>query len=173
MRRIVLPNASGRTVIKAVRKSIFWKETDMASTLEDKDKIHDLLSSFCDNMDLQRFDEFAALFTEDGVFYADDVGQPKGRAAIRAFAEGILPVEGEGPKRKHIMTNVFVNVDGDTARSNSTFIMVRESASEIVIAAAGRYEDELARDNGVWRFKTRRLIIDFRMDLGLKAYQAG
>jgi ketosteroid isomerase-like protein len=102
------------------------------------------------------------------VFEADFVGAPRGRRAIREFIERIIPAPGEGPRRKHLMSNIEVALDGDRARVQSIFLLVTEAPHGIAIAAAGRYVDDVRREDGRWLFARRRLHIDFHAGLGLR-----
>lgn len=143
----------------------------MTGQIEARSAVQELFATYCERMDLHDFEGFSQLFAEDGTFDATYMGCPTGRPAIRDFIAGIVPTKGEGPQRKHIMTNIIVEADGDTAQARSTFILVREAQDQIIIAAAGRYEDELVRRDGRWLFKVRKLLIDFQVDLGLKGVE--
>ena len=46
--------------------------------------------------------------------WTTDYGAARGPAEIEAFIRGIVPVKGEGPQRKHYITNIIIRVDGDT-----------------------------------------------------------
>ena len=73
----------------------------MASTLEEKEAIRDLMSAYCFHVDNCEFDQFSALFTEDAQFEAGPLGKLSGRKAIREFIAAAVPNRGEGPARKH------------------------------------------------------------------------
>ncbi len=140
----------------------------MASILEDKDAIRDLMSAYCFHVDDGEFDKFAGLFTGDGIFEPGPQGKYEGRDAIRAFIASVVPVRGEGPARKHCTMNHMISVNGSEARANSYIIVVRESDDGIVTSLAGRYEDLLVKQDGEWRFKVRKIHFDITGDLGLK-----
>ena len=53
-------------------------------------------------------------FAPDGE-WTTDYGAARGPAEIEEFIRGIVPVKGEGPQRKHYITNIIIKVDGDTA----------------------------------------------------------
>ena len=59
----------------------------------------------------------------------------------------------------HLMTNMLIEVDGDraTARSRITYFE-RSPENRPVAMLAGRYEDELVREEGRWLFKHRQVI---------------
>jgi hypothetical protein len=71
-----------------------------------------------------------------------------------------------GPMR-HVTTNYEINVDGDTATVRAFFIEVVSNGANTppgsnppTIHAMGRYEDELARQNGQWLFSKRIVVTD-------------
>ncbi len=57
----------------------------MASELEDKDAIREVLGEYCFRLDGGQFDQMAALFTEDGT-WDTAFGSATGRPAIAAQA---------------------------------------------------------------------------------------
>ncbi len=140
----------------------------MASLLEEKDAIRDLMSAYCFHVDEGEFDKFAALFATDGTFEPGPQGKYQGRAAIREFIASVVPKPGEGPARKHCTMNHLITVNGSEAHAMSYIIVVRESADGIIPSLAGRYEDLLVKENNQWRFQVRKIHFDIAGDLGLK-----
>lgn len=65
---------------------------------------------------------------------------------------------------QHIITNILIELDGDTAQVESYFQAHHPSATEtgeIALAfALGRYLDRFERRDGVWRIADRRVIMD-------------
>ena len=140
----------------------------MASELEDKDAIRDLMSAYCFYVDNGEFEQFAGLFTEDAIFEAGPFGKLQGRRAIYDFINSQVPRPGEGPPRKHCTLNHVIRVNGSEARADSYVVVLRDSAAGIIASLAGRYEDLLIKKGGEWRFKMRRVHFDISGDLGLK-----
>ena len=140
----------------------------MASILEEKDAIRDLMSAYCFHVDEGEFDKFAALFTSDGTFEPGPQGKYQGREAIRKFIASVVPLPGEGPARKHCTMNHLISVNGSEARANSCIIVLREAENGIIPSLAGRYEDLIVKQDGEWRFKVRKIHFDIAGDLGLK-----
>ena len=60
----------------------------MPTALEEKDAIREVLAEYCFRLDGGRYDEMAALFTEDGT-WDTAFGKGTGRAGIVAQAESI------------------------------------------------------------------------------------
>ena len=140
----------------------------MLSILEDKEAIRDLMSAYCFHLDNGEFQEFAALFTDDGIFESGPLGKLCGRKAIHDFIAAHVPRAGEGPARKHCTMNHVIRVNGDEAHADSYIVVLREAEAGIIASLAGRYEDQLVRDGGQWRFKVRKIHFDISGDLGLK-----
>jgi len=140
----------------------------MASIVEEKEAIRDVMSAYCFHVDNGEFDKFAALFAEDGVFEAGPLGKLRGRNAIRDFIAAHVPRAGEGPARKHCTVNHIIRVNGAEAMADSYIVVLRESEQGIIASLAGRYEDVLVKEAGEWRFKVRKIHFDIAGDLGLK-----
>jgi hypothetical protein len=141
----------------------------VASILEEKEAIRELMSTYCFYVDNCEFDKFAALFTDDAVF---EVGPTKliGRAAIRELISSTIPRKGEGPARKHCTMNHIIRVNGSEAQADSYIVVVRDADNGIIPVLAGRYEDLLVKQVCEWRFKSRRIHPDITGDFGLKKH---
>lgn len=120
--------------------------------VEDRQEIAELRARYCHVLDGRRWDELAELFTEDGVF--DGLARVEGREAIRRFFSTRVPALGEG--FWHFCTNGTVDLDGDRAagRISMEYLSVKDGVSYV---SAGHYDDELARVDGRWRFRVRRI----------------
>jgi ketosteroid isomerase-like protein len=140
----------------------------MASVLEEKEAIRDVMSAYCFYVDNGEFDKFAALFTEDAIFEAGPFGRLIGRQAIYDFINAQVPRSGEGPARKHCTLNHMIRINGNEAHADSYIVVLRESPDGIMASLAGRYEDLLVNQAGEWRFKVRKIHFDISGDLGLK-----
>jgi uncharacterized protein (TIGR02246 family) len=120
----------------------------MPTITEDRDAIRDVVARYCHNIDAGDADGVATLFTDDGMF---DPGYPgfdplEGRDAIRALVNGLT-----AGTVHHMVTDHAYDVDGDRATGTATFIVTAGTA----IVTVGRYDDELARVGGEWRFVRR------------------
>jgi uncharacterized protein (TIGR02246 family) len=137
------------------------------SVLEDKDTIREVMAAYCHALDACRFADVASLFTEDAV-WTTDYGEAKGRDAIERMFRSVVPVKGEGPQRKHYITNIIIRVDGDSASSVSDYLIVRESGKDLIPVMGGTYKDDWVRQDGTWRFRRKELVHDIAGDMGLK-----
>jgi uncharacterized protein (TIGR02246 family) len=122
---------------------------------EDEDQIRRTLCEYCQRCDDGRFDEWADLFAEDARFVLS--GQvTEGRDAIRDLMAKMQP---EGGRGQHVTSNTLIDIDGDTAGATTDYLFVRPTAEGLVIIAAGRYYDRLARDGRRWRFSERAISV--------------
>jgi uncharacterized protein (TIGR02246 family) len=127
------------------------------STISDHDQIRHLLASYCHACDDGRFDDFAALFTEDAEFTVMG-GTQTGRDAIKVWMAEAQPPERRG---KHLISEPAITVDdgGATASVRTDYAFVARDKSGLIVLSSGRYLDRLARgDDGRWRFASRRIV---------------
>jgi uncharacterized protein (TIGR02246 family) len=135
--------------------------------LEAKDAIREVMAAYCHALDAGRFADVASLFADDGV-WTTDYGEAKGRGAIEQMLRNIVPVKGEGPQRKHYITNIIIKVNGDSAESISDYLVVREAGPDLIPVMGGTYKDEWVRQDGTWRFKRKELVHDIAGNMALK-----
>ncbi len=129
----------------------------MASALEDKDAIREVLAEYCFRLDGGDFDGMAALFTADGT-WDTAFGKATGRAAIAELARS-LRRGGPQPRPRgiHLVTNIAIALDGATARVRSNWIVAQNGADGPQIGSGGGYADEMVKEDGVWRFRYRKI----------------
>ena len=130
--------------------------------MSDEESIRNLLGRFIQLRDDGKLDEWSTLYSEDARFsYAGH--SIKGRAEIlRHTRENFYP-----PFGRHLCVNSVITVDGDRAEAASDFVKIHPLAPEAraasgasyEVAAAGRYEDRLVREDGTWRIAERRVEI--------------
>jgi uncharacterized protein (TIGR02246 family) len=109
-------------------------EVERMSVLEDKDAIREAMAAYCHALDACRFADVASLFAEDAV-WTTDYGEAKRRKAIEEMFRSVVPVKGEGPQRKHYITNIIIKVDGDHASSISDYLVVHHSDFDSLVVA--------------------------------------
>ncbi len=133
---------------------------DRLQALEDEREIRDLLIRYAQRLDLRDHKGYAGLFAREGR-WTGRMGEAVGPAAIEAML-----IEGLGPTPEsfrntqnfHLMSNLLIEVDGDTAKADSRLTYFARKDGRPVAMLAGRYEDELVREDGHWRFAFRRVI---------------
>lgn len=128
----------------------------MATALEEKDAIREVLARYCFALDGGKFDEMAALFTADGTWQTF-FGKATGRKAIAEFAAGLRAHRTENPRAIHHMTNIVITLDGGTAKVRSNWTTVQNSPEGPKIGSGGAYDDDMVKLGGEWFFKYRTI----------------
>jgi hypothetical protein len=129
----------------------------MASVLEEKDAIREVLADYCFRLDAGRFDDMAALFTSAGT-WDTAFGKATGRAEIAALARSIRERAAETrPRGVHLVTNIVIALDGARARVRSNWTVVQNGPNGPAVGSGGAYEDEMVRDGGRWLFQYRKI----------------
>jgi hypothetical protein len=112
-----------------------------------------LCAAYAAMADASRADDFAALFTIDGVF--DRMGtELVGRDAIRAIIAGRPP----GTWSKHVNSNLRITVaaDGRSATGTCDLAMERGIRGDPKVERLrGAYADQYALTGEGWRFRRR------------------
>ena len=139
----------------------------MSAVLEAKDAIRELMAAYAQALDACRFADVAACFAPDGE-WSTDYGAARGPAEIEAFIRGIVPVKGEGPQRKHYITNIIIKVDGETASAVSDYLIVREAEGGLIPVMGGTYRDKFVKTPAGWRFSRKELEHHIAGDMALK-----
>lgn len=114
-------------------------------------EIADLLVTYCLAFDDQNWDEFSTLWTDDASFQVEDHAF-EGRSAVLDFLTTCLP---EGYVSKHMISQPLIELadDGHTARARTDVVWI---AANFTNAIVGRYEDEVVKQDGRWKFRSRR-----------------
>jgi uncharacterized protein (TIGR02246 family) len=118
-----------------------------------KEQIEQLLLDYGRSLDARDFATYSSLFAADGE-WVGGFGTVKGPANIKIFMEKALPGKNT-TNNYHLLSNFVVKVDGETATAWSRWAFVQPQERGAVIAQAGRYDDTLVKENGVWKFKKR------------------
>jgi hypothetical protein len=135
--------------------------------LQDQLLIREVLVRYGEYLDARDYAGYAALFAKDGV-WTGGFGSATGPAAIQAMLEEHLGKAEPGFINKsnfHLMTTAVIEVNGDSAKARSRYTFFTASPdNKPTPALAGRYVDELIRENGEWKIKHRTThgVIPFR-----------
>jgi len=126
--------------------------------LEDESQIRRILVQYGAFLDAKDFRSYAGLFAKDGEWFGG-FGRFKGPAAIETMLVEHLGAAEPGYINKqsyHLMSNPIITIMGDTAHVTSKYLFVTRSAdNKPVPTLAGRYVDDLVRENGAWKVKRR------------------
>jgi hypothetical protein len=137
-------------------------DAERLQRLEDIEEIRRVLIAYGKHLDRRDFAAYAGLFAKDGV-WDGGFGAATGPAEIQAMMERTIGGSLiEGPQKNyHLMSSFDVEIAGDVGRAWSrwTFIGL-DAENRPRVLYAGRYDDELAREDGRWKFKLRRVAGD-------------
>jgi 3-phenylpropionate/cinnamic acid dioxygenase small subunit len=174
-------NTSGAVLSVVMMGSAFaqTKSAESAAArlqkMEDRQAIEQLLmGDYPRALDSNNWAAYAALFAKDGTLIMNG-GATKvtGPAAIQEYfsarptpgaaasaAPSPCPVPAGKNRSEHVVTNLTLQLNGDTATDQAYWqtIVTRECKS--VVAGAGHYEDVLKREDGQWKFSKREIIDD-------------
>lgn len=95
------------------------------------------------------------------------MGRIEGREAIRSEAatmkDSMARVFGEGTVLRHFATNIAIRVEGDRAWTRAAWFEAYNNGpgGAPVMGSFGHYEDELARVDGEWLFRFRKIFNEF------------
>jgi 3-phenylpropionate/cinnamic acid dioxygenase small subunit len=129
----------------------------MPTAVEDKDAIRELMAEYCFRLDDGRYDDMAALFTEDGA-WDTAFGKATGRAAIAGLARDLRVRAGaDRPRAAHLVTNIVIALDGPRAQVRSNWMVMQNSPDGPKIGSGGAYLDEIVQQDGHWRFRYRKI----------------
>lgn len=132
----------------------------MATSLEDRFAVQDLFIRYATALDSGDVEGIVACFTDDGALESPVLGVKAGMAAIREFAERFSAFQKRGNQLRHIMTNFAIDVDGDTARARCYLVNILTTGGKTTYGPPGRYDCQLARVNGAWKFRHRLVVLD-------------
>lgn len=127
----------------------------MPLTALDRLEILELAARYNHAVDHRRAEEWADVFTEDGVLYAGDQVRAQGRAGFIALVERRIE---EGRQVRHWISNAVIDGDGAQARLRLYFKAYDITDALEAPYAMGEYDDELVKVNGRWKFKVRRIL---------------
>jgi ketosteroid isomerase-like protein len=130
--------------------------------LEDIEDIWRLFIEYRRHLDRRDFAAYAQLFVEDGEWIGD-LGRAKGHAEIEQLLIQMLEgFTGESTAHLHLVDNAVIDVDGDQATAESTWIYItRDFSDNPVLSLIGHYRDVVVRTESGWRFQRRVAYRDF------------
>jgi hypothetical protein len=134
--------------------------------LEDESIIRRRLQEYMAVLTAADWDTYTDYFAVDGRIVMTE-GTVVGREPIRdrmANATARMAQAAQGQpvrKRADLLSNVLVWVDGDTAKAESRFTFIQQTASGgFEVQGSGMYIDEWVREDGTWRISSRTVDYD-------------
>jgi uncharacterized protein (TIGR02246 family) len=126
---------------------------------DDRAAIHDLFTRYCCALDNGEIEVVVDCFTADAVLKSPVIDL-KGTEAIRAFAGRFAAQCQAGIQFRHMVTNIATTIDGDHATATAYLLVLISKGGAHRTLPPGRYECELVKQGGVWRFSRRTVFHD-------------
>src|SRR3984957_5531518 len=155
------------------------KSVDSAASrlqkVEDRQAIEQLLmGDYPRALDSNDWAAYAALFAKDGtLIMGGGATKLTGPTSIREYfssrpppgaaASAVpspCPVPAGGHRSEHVVTNLTLQINGDTAIDQAYWQTIVTRDCKSVVAGAGHYEDVLKREDGRWKFAKREIFDD-------------
>ncbi|AHC24425.1 MULTISPECIES: nuclear transport factor 2 family protein [Mycobacteriaceae] len=128
-----------------------------------RDQITELLYRYAELIDAGDFDGVGALLGR-GNFMG--VAGTEAIAKLFAATTRRFPEHGNRPRTRHLVLNPIVDIDGDSARARSTFVVVQQTDTvALQPIVVGRYADTFTRDAQGWYFTSRHVDIEMLGDV--------
>jgi hypothetical protein len=130
--------------------------------IQDRETIEELLITYGRFLDKQDLVGYSNLFAKDGV-WEGGIGSAKGPKEILEMLEAVYgrTARGQYDNSYHIMSDIIIDVDGDTATSWSRWTWIVEGEDgKPVPQRSGHYEDTMVRENGEWKFQHRLTVTE-------------
>jgi hypothetical protein len=128
----------------------------MPLSVSDRLEIMELASRACHATDHFLAEEWADLFTDDGVVTVGEDFAIRGRAAL---IEHVRNKRQSGVHNRHFTCNPVVDGDGDHA-TMSVYVVVHDLAAGLgAPSAIGEYRYEAVRVDGRWKVRRRDTVI--------------
>jgi len=131
-----------------------------SAAIEDRLAIGDLFTRYTCALDEGEVDVIVDCFAPDAALVSPAVGRHEGHAAIRAFAERFARFRRNGNQLRHVISNLMMRVDGETAHATCylTVFLTKDGKSSLM--APGRYVCDLRKRDGTWKFQNRVVLHD-------------
>lgn len=128
-----------------------------------RDQVTELLYRYAELIDAGDFDGVGALLGR-GNFMG--VAGPAAIAKLFAATTRRFPEHGNRPRTRHLVLNPIVDIDADSARARSTFVVVQQTDTvALQPIVVGRYADTFARDEHGWYFAERTVDVEMIGDI--------
>jgi uncharacterized protein (TIGR02246 family) len=127
--------------------------------LADRAAIHDLFTRYCCALDNGEVETVVACFTADAALKSPVI-DIKCHDEIRAFAGRFAAQRAGGTQFRHMVTNIAVAINGDRAVATAYLLVLISKDGSHRTLPPGRYECELVKEGGEWRFSRRTVFHD-------------
>jgi len=131
----------------------------MTAFFDDRAAIHDLFTRYCCALDNGEVETVVACFTPDAALKSPVI-DIRGRDEIRAFAGRFAAQRAAGVQFRHMVTNIAASIDGERAAATAYLLVLISKDGSHRTLPPGRYECELVKESGAWRFARRTVFHD-------------
>jgi ketosteroid isomerase-like protein len=142
-----------------------------AGYADDRAEIQNLSNKYMVAVDAGDIETVMSTWAEDGVLEWV-FGVEHGKAAIRKAMSGFggarkvdIPEGAKSrPRTRHQIINHVIDVDGNTAKTTAYWFALTNNTpqGDVQLLYFGHYEDVLAKVNGKWLFKSRKVFNESR-----------
>jgi ketosteroid isomerase-like protein len=123
--------------------------------MTDTDAISALIHEYAFRLDAGDLDGVAELFEQAELRFTRDDRVFRGTAEARTLYDPVIRYDDGTPQTMHQLTNVTIEVDGDTARARTYFTVLQITGQGLHPILAGEYRDRFARTHELWHFAER------------------
>ena len=129
---------------------------------EDRLAISDLFVRYTNALDEGDVETVVDCFTADAALESPVIGVIAGRDAIRAFAGRFAAQRAAGTQFRHMVTNIAAEIadGGDRARATAYLLVLITHDGKSRQLPPGRYECQVVKQAGAWRFSRRVVFHD-------------
>jgi uncharacterized protein (TIGR02246 family) len=127
--------------------------------LADRVAIADLFTRYCCALDNGEVETVVGCFTADAVLKSPMIDL-KGHGAIRDFVGRFAAQRAAGVQFRHMVTNIAAAIDGDRATATAYLLVLVSQDGAHHTLPPGRYECDLVKEAGAWRFSHRTVFHD-------------
>jgi uncharacterized protein (TIGR02246 family) len=126
---------------------------------EDRLAIHDFFTRYCCALDNGEVETVVDCFTRDAVLKSPMI-DIAGHDAIRAFARRFAAQRAAGAQFRHMVTNIAATIGDDRATATAYLLVLISKDGSHRTLPPGRYECDLVKEDGAWRFSRRTVFHD-------------
>ena len=141
-------------------------------SIEDRLAIHDLFVRYTTALDQGDVETVVDCFTEHAALESPVIGVIAGRKAIRTFAGRFAAQRAGGTQFRHMIANIAAEIEAgaNRARASAYLLVLITQDGKSRTLPPGRYECEVVKQGGAWRFQRRVVFHDHDYTLeGIKS----
>ena len=132
-----------------------------APTIVDWFGINNAFIRYATSLDRGDVEDVVSCFAGDATLVSPVLGEFAGHAGIREFASRTARLKREeGVQFRHVVSNLVVDVDGDTARATCYLLDFRTRDGKTELLSPGEYQCCLRKIDGRWLFERRVVVMD-------------